>query len=504
MQFDTDATICGIATGHQACRRGAVRLSGHRTLDVLLKSSDACEILTSATKATRFEIEWNLGPPFGIIPIDVWFWPTERSYTAMPSAELHTIGHPLLLERLIEQLCLAGARMALPGEYTLRAFLAGRMDLTQCEAVLGVIEAKSKRALDTALRQLAGGLSKPLTSIRKNLVELLADIEAGLDFVDEDIEFISTAQITERLNSASRQAEDLLDQLNVRRSTNEVAKVVLTGLPNAGKSSLFNALLAQNSAIVTDQAGTTRDFLRAELRLEHGVIELIDTAGIEDACVANFDDISSSAQSHRSEQTEQADLVLYCVEVSTCLAQNRLASPILMGEPTGLSPTCLPSPIFMGEGSGVRVLGAGSINFNPNSSNADSLVWLIRTKCDDASASNEPLSAVSTSNFAEAICSSSQTGLGLDELRSKLDLWLLHRIEEHAAVAPLTAVRCATLLQAALESLQAALQATVTSSGDEIISGEIRLALDALGQVAGEVYTDDILDALFSRFCIGK
>ncbi len=124
MQFDTEATICGIATGQQPGVRGAVRLSGHATQQVLSSACSGFSLPTDANLAQRIPVMWHLGEPFGELHVDIWLWPTKRSYTGMPSAELHTIGHPILLQRIVEQLCRAGARLAIPGEFTLRAFLA--------------------------------------------------------------------------------------------------------------------------------------------------------------------------------------------------------------------------------------------------------------------------------------------------------------------------------------------------------------------------------------------
>ena len=151
-----------------------------------------------------------------ILPCDLFLWPTSRSYTREPVAELHTIGSPPLLEVISAAVCKAGARLAEPGEFTLRAFLAGRLDLTQAEAVLGVIDARGSGDLDAALVQLAGGLARPLDRLRDELLQLLAELEAGLDFVDEDIEFISPAALHERLELAVQLLNEVAQQMDSR------------------------------------------------------------------------------------------------------------------------------------------------------------------------------------------------------------------------------------------------------------------------------------------------
>ena len=141
-------------------------------------------------------LRWNRAVA---LPTDLFLWPTSRSYTRQPLAEFHTFGSPPLLDALLQRVCAAGARLAQPGEFTLRAFLAGRIDLTQAEAVLGVVDAADRRQLDTALEQLAGGLSRPLHQLRDDLLNLLADLEAGLDFAEEDIRFVSGGELNRRL-----------------------------------------------------------------------------------------------------------------------------------------------------------------------------------------------------------------------------------------------------------------------------------------------------------------
>src|SRR4051794_14966228 len=193
MNFDLDDTIAAIATAPGGSLRGIVRLSGPNSVAIagqVFHGSDEprCD---SATHPRCERGSVQLSRALGQVPATLYLWPTASSYTRQPSAELHLPGSSPLVEAALEAVCLAGARLARPGEFTLRAFLAGRLDLTQAEAVLGVIDAGSRQELDAALSQLAGGLATPLAALRGQLLDLLAELEAGLDFVDEDIEFIS-------------------------------------------------------------------------------------------------------------------------------------------------------------------------------------------------------------------------------------------------------------------------------------------------------------------------
>ena len=206
--------------------------------------------------------------------------PHVPSYTGQPVAEIHTVGSPPLLQLLLRSLCAAGTRLAGPGEFTLRAFLAGRIDLTQAEAVLGVIEAADRPTLNVALGQLAGGLARPLHGLRDRLLDLLAHVEAGFDFADEDLPFITQVELDRRLAEAERHVAGLVQQMASRGQPAHAVKVVLVGRPNTGKSSLWNRLAGHRAALVSDLPGTTRDYLIAELDLAGVKCQLIDTAGV--------------------------------------------------------------------------------------------------------------------------------------------------------------------------------------------------------------------------------
>jgi tRNA modification GTPase len=487
MQLDIEATICAIATGHEHGSRGAVRVAGWSCLQILQKSQAVPHGIIKATTPTRVHFEWNLDSRYGTIPVDIWYWPTERSYTGTPAFELHTLGNTLLLNRIVEQLCQAGARLALPGEFTLRAFLAGRIDLTQCEAVLGVIEAKSQATLDVALRQLAGGLAEPLKALRQNLVDLLADLEAGLDFVDEDIEFISREQVIDRLDRSCEAVERLVSQLHQRQHSDQPPRVAMLGLPNAGKSSLVNAIAKQNAAIVSDTAGTTRDFVRVRCSLPSGEIELVDTAGIDSLQdeQTRLTEIDRLAQGRSLLQRDEAELVLYCIDCELDYSEKieQLQTSLLLPKSTGES-SVLSTPFeqdFIAEN-----------------------VWILWTKAERGGFNNVLERLPAPYRRVPSFATSSIERRLLQPLLDSLSQWLEQRDHELSSVAPMTATRCHDSLRSALEALQAASHAADQSSGDEIVASEIRLALEQLASVAGEVYTDDVLDSLFSRFCIGK
>ncbi len=455
-----DDTIAATATAPGGAARGVVRLSGHDVAAVVRRVFTPADAVAwdAVHVASRFvgKVAVALagrGSPQSL-PCDLYYWPTERSYTRQPVAELHTFGSPPLLDALLRTVCGAGARLAEPGEFTLRAFLAGRIDLVQAEAVLGVIDAADSRHLGAALAQLAGGLSRPLAAVRDDLLNLLADVEAGLDFVEEDIRFLSSADLDDRLRKAIAAIADIAEQMNARSEADYELRIALVGSPNVGKSSLFNALAAGGMALVSDEAGTTRDYLTSKLDLDGITCLLIDTAG-QDAEVVDGS-IASAAQAFVHEQRESADLRLLCIDSTRPV--NAWETEQLRSEDRGL---------------------------------------VVLTKCDLQGSAPAP---------DDAILTSVATGFGLGALRSAIRIRLSAAATEtsRAAVVAATAVRCRESLRVAADSLRRAAQIAAAHRGDELVAAEIRVALIELGKVVGAVYTDDLLDRIFSRFCIGK
>lgn len=452
IDLDLNRTIVAVASATGPAIRGIVRLSGFATREIL---NQICDPPIGAgagpqSVATRIRIAECDAP----VDASVLVWPTSRSYTRQPAAEIHTIGCPPILEAIVAALCRCGAAMARPGEFTLRAFLAGRLDLSQAEAVIAAVDASSAAEFSFALDQCAGGLRHPLDRLRDELLELLARLEAGLDFVEDDIEFISRDELADGLGSLLARTGEILRQVAARRHHEEGWCVVLMGQPNAGKSSLFNALVGRPAAIASETAGTTRDYLAETIRLGDFQVRLIDTAGGSGNAAEALPggSIDSLAADQSRTMIDQADLRLLCVEQGTELNQ--------------------------AERSLLRAFGQH--------------VLRIATKCDLRGGTAD-----------DGIPVSPVTGEGLAKLRQSI-CDRLASLSAQPWSGHATTTRCGQSLEGAQSALLRAQGALGERAGDEIIAAELRAALEELGRVVGAVYTDDLLDRIFSRFCIGK
>ena len=222
--------------------RGIVRISGPNALPSLASIFTSTENWQDFDRAKSVDGQITLEADVEL-PVTALIWPDQRSYTRQPTVEIHTLGSTPILQQIVAALQQSGVRLAQPGEFTLRAFLSGRLDLTQAEAVLAVIDAENQNQFDVALRQMAGGLAGPLGGLRTQLLSTLAEVEAGLDFVEEDIQFISQEQMLNQLGDCKKSLDQVIQQISGRHVDGDRPKVVLTGLPNSGKSSLFNLSL---------------------------------------------------------------------------------------------------------------------------------------------------------------------------------------------------------------------------------------------------------------------
>ena len=423
-------TIIARASAPGNAIRGILRISGRQAVCVaktIVETPDAIT-LTQSPNYVETQIVLPQLPPF---PATLLLWQEGYSYTGDETVEIHTIGSPVLLDAMMTALLTASeeVRLAKPGEFTLRAFLSGRLDLSQAEAVLGVIDAADSADLKAALHQLAGNVSAPLSAIRAFLFNMLAQLEASLDFADEEIPEISEQKLQRTLTEAFEQVNHLRQQIAGRGIAEGKPKIVLTGPPNAGKSTLFNKLVQTDAALVSPLAGTTRDYLEAEIDWDGIPVVLIDTAGIGNTASNELDE---SAQTKARELLKQADVVVYCSE-ETADSGGQAAE------------------------DAAGILEIKTIYFQTKTAN-DPLESLIK------------------------------------------EVGTLLRHSPDYGMLPNTALRCRESLIAAGESLSRARTLTDTS----LIALEIRSAVNQLGLVDGTIHTEDILDSIFSRFCIGK
>ncbi len=500
--WSLDDTIVAIASPVDAAWRGIIRLSGVDVsltlaaafpdldfgLEVKSKqvSTPAGQCANRGTRTTARVIPAELILTDSLrLPGRLWYWPDCRSFTGQASAEFHTLGSPALLQLGVEQLVASGARLARAGEFTLRAFLYGRLDLVQAEAVLGVVQSQSAAQFREALKQLAGGIHGPFQQMRTVLLNLLADIEAGLDFVEDDIEFIDRSSVLQIIEQQLETSRYWILQLQRRHFWDGAIRIALCGLPNVGKSSLFNALLDRSQAIVSNRAGTTTDFLVGQTQYDGWRLEFVDTAGwlrskmpsmglgdsIEIAAGKNLEspldsvsreeldsNVDSQSQEQMQRQWEMADVRLLCIDLS------RQLTPLEEEWLQHASPD--PRTIVVG------------------------------TKCDLEPKTKLPGLICRTSTFS---------GEGVRDLMMAIlaNFGQRHQNDQIHLLST-TAMRCGDNLRATEQCLERARQLTISGDPEELVALEIRQALDELGQIIGTVYTDDLLDRIFSRFCIGK
>jgi tRNA modification GTPase len=479
-----EETIAAVASAPGTAARGIIRISGARTVGIVTR---LCRLDTAehGTAARRYETEIALNAS-ATLAASVFLWPTARSYTGQPMAELHLPGSPALLEIVLEKLFHLGIRPARRGEFTLRSFLAGRLDLIQAEAVLGVIDAFDSDELKTALQQLAGGLSGKIENIRGVLLNVLADLEAGLDFVEDDIKFVSQQQLIHALSDCRATIQQLYEDTDSRMHSTGRLRIVLAGLPNVGKSTLFNRLVGQNQAIVSSQTGTTRDWLWAPVRSDGLEFDLIDTAGWENPDQENPDqesatvaseqwtDITENAQQQRENRIQEADLVLWCT-----------ATDITADE-------------AVQDNQQRRALAAHNLPVLPVVTKADLSPSL-------AGREGLPeIPAIVPASWPQACTVGALNHTGLDDLLKAIVHEVSTQRHGHRQLVGSTAARARESLRQSADAIGRAVEAAQLGTGDELIAIEIRGTLDYLGEIVGAVYTDDILDRIFSRFCIGK
>ena len=390
-----------------------------------------------------------------------------RSYTGEDVVEIQTHGGTWILQATCHSLIRHGARLALPGEFTKRAFLNGRLDLTQAEAVLDTIQATTSRSLHAAQSLLRGSLSKEVDALRERLIRVLAHVEAGMDFAEEDITFIQAAEVQQALTDTQRVVERLIASYEEGRIIREGIKVAIIGRPNVGKSSLLNALLKLDRAIVSDQPGTTRDVIDESLNVRGIPLRLLDTAGLR----PTQDRIEGEGIRRTEVAIAEADVLLLVLD----------GAEGITGEDRA---------VFETYGSQRHLLVMNKTDL-PESQTFSSL----------------PLGEVQGEGEGEGpafVKVSAKTGEGLDHLTSVIQSVCLKEGLEATPSVLVTRLRHKVSLEQTHRSIEEALRSLERKESGECVALDIRAALDALGEITGAVSTEDILERIFQDFCIGK
>ncbi|MGQ0383326.1 MAG: tRNA uridine-5-carboxymethylaminomethyl(34) synthesis GTPase MnmE [Gammaproteobacteria bacterium] len=378
--------------------------------------------------------------------IALWF-PAPRSYTGEDVLELHGHGGTLVMDALVARATALGARPARPGEFSERAFHNGKLDLAQAEAIADLIDAGSQEAARAAMRSLTGGFSREIAALAEKVLELRAWVEAAVDFPDEDVEFVQKPEVAARLSDIARRFERIGSAAATGRALTEGLTVVIAGRPNAGKSSLLNALAGHDAAIVTSLPGTTRDILRERISVEGLPIHVADTAGLRDAGDAAEEEGVRRARAEMA----RADLLLYVVDAAVGAAPGELEA--IADDPPAI------------------------------------IVW---NKIDLA-----PKPAGTAGIGISAL-----TGAGLGALREKLKTAAGYR--ESGAGAYSARRRHLDALARAQSLFEAAEARLAQQASFELVAEDLRLAHRALGEITGAVSSNELLGAIFAGFCIGK
>lgn len=464
-----DDTIAAISSPPGVGTRGILRLSGPQAFELagsMVSLSDGGSIIELAGHQRRPGRLWL--DEQASVPVEVYAFRAPASYTRQDLVELHTVGSPPVLALVLERLAEGGARVALPGEFTGRAFLGGAMDLTGVEGVAALIHAQTDAQLRASEALLHGALSRRTRAMREELADLLARLEAEIDFADEPVEFVAPSEVLEVVNRIGGELQEMLNRGSSAERLEVLPRVVLVGLPNAGKSALFNRLTGIDRAIQSAVAGTTRDVITAPLDLPGGEAILCDTAGIQ-AERANRDHmpgdmLTVAIESATQRAIRMADLVLVVVDASD--APDQAVS-----------------------------LMASRLH--------DRRSQIVYNKVDILDRPQTPV----TTQASTAV--SAKTGQGIDKLLERMSQILFEHAEKQGAELICLSERHRRELNEGHAALMRASELIgkdlhVATAHAELLALELRHAIHALSLLLGDVTTEDLLGRIFSRFCIGK
>lgn len=461
MKYPLFDTIVAPATPQGQSAIAIIRLSGTEAIDVASKIFKGTTLQDKPSHTIHYG--WIVDGEREIDEVMVSLFQAPRSFTTEDSVEISCHGSPQIVNHIINTAIKNGARLANPGEFTLRAFLNGRLDLSQAEAVADLIHSTSSKSSEIALNQLKGHLSGRLKELRQELIDFAALMELELDFGEEDVEFANRDNLKELIHKILRTTQPLLDSFRWGNSIKEGIPIAIVGPPNAGKSTFLNTILNEDKALVSDIAGTTRDIIEDILVIEGIAFRFIDTAGIRETS----DKLEGLGIEKSRQKLKEADIVFYLNDI------NMSAEDIWKDFKNLEVPAEKNTVILLNKSDKVD-----SKNIATKTAEMEQI-------------SGIPVFAISAKHENT-----------LDSIWDYLKKYVYQfNVEEGTVISN---ARHAEALQNTQLSLQKVLDNLDTGISSDFIALDIRQALYHLGSITGEVSSDDLLDSIFSRFCIGK
>ncbi|MGO4289159.1 tRNA uridine-5-carboxymethylaminomethyl(34) synthesis GTPase MnmE [Chitinophaga sp. RAB17] len=452
-----DDTIVAVATAPGLGAIAVIRLSGPGTYAICNGLFPAKDLTQQASHTLHFGNIVSEGRVLDEVVVSLYKGP--RSYTGEDVIEISCHGSPYIQQQIIDATIKSGARLAKPGEFTQRAFLNGKLDLTQAESVADLIASNSAASHQTAMQQMRGGFSKELHALREQLITFSALIELELDFSQEDVEFADRTGLYALVSNATGVLQHLIDSFRMGNVIKNGVNTAIVGKPNAGKSTLLNTLLNENRAIVSDIAGTTRDTIEEILNIDGILFRLIDTAGIRES----RDTIESIGVQKTMEKIKEAGVVVYLFDV------NELSATDIRNQ--------------------ISAFEADNINY-----------LLVGNKTD---ITGEKAIRTKFSHIPDILFISAKNHAHIQDLKDALVRKVIAG-EVNTEDTIITNARHYAALQEVLKSLQDVKEGMDNGLPGDLLALDIRLCLHYLGEITGEVTNEDRLDYIFSKFCIGK
>lgn len=457
-EFDT---IAAIATSPGESGISIIRISGENSLkivDSIFKAKNNKKLLNIRPYSMRYGFIFEKDTGELLDEVLVSFMKAPKSYTAEDTVEVNCHGGIITTNKILDEIIKCGARLAEPGEFTKRAFLNGRVDLSQAEAVIDIIRSKTEVSMKAALKQSTGSISKEINPLREKLLNIIAHIEATVDYPEEDLEEVTADEVSQELKDILKRIDIMLKNADQGKIIRDGLNTVIVGKPNVGKSSLLNSLINENRAIVTEIPGTTRDVIEEYINIDGIPIKIVDTAGIRET----EDVVEKIGVEKSKEKIGEADLVILMLDISGTF--NKEDREIVN---------------FIKDKKYIILLNKSDLNDKIN------------------------LEEVQKLNSRFVIKTSLKTGEGIDKIKNCIkELFFAGELKPNKFV--ITNSRHKEALIRTRENCIEALDTLKNTQAIDLVSIDIRNAWMSLGEITGDTLEENIIDKIFSKFCLGK